>query len=268
MTDSANAKSTASGDSEVNGRDVFDAVSPEVKIRTKKMMMWFIIFALVMMFGGLTSALIVLYGKLIWMHITPPVWFWYSNAFIILSSVSMILGVRALKAGNQKLAVACTLVTLIFGLAFTYTQNAGWGELSDRGMGYTIGTNEKNLKYYRWNSLGKVTGEYGTDFWFELDHERVIKDGDEYYKPSNPGKPVTDTVMNTFNAFGALLSILIYIHIIHLFFGLIYLIVNTIRISSGKLNKTNWISLYVNGMYWHFMGFLWLYLFAFLFYIF
>ena len=32
--------------------DVFDSVTPEIKLRTKKMMMWFIIFAVVMLFGG------------------------------------------------------------------------------------------------------------------------------------------------------------------------------------------------------------------------
>jgi len=33
------------------------------------------------------------------------------------------------------------------------------------------------------------------------------------------------------------------------------------------LNQNEWISLHANGMYWHFMGILWLYLFAFLFFI-
>jgi cytochrome c oxidase subunit III len=73
--------------------------------------------------------------------------------------------------------------------------------------------------------------------------------------------------MTTFNASGAMVSVLIYVHIIHLSFGIIYLLVNTIRIYRKRLHKDNWISLYTGGMYWHFMGILWLYLFAFVFYV-
>ncbi|MEN9948940.1 MAG: hypothetical protein RL106_1763, partial [Bacteroidota bacterium] len=52
--------------------DVFQEATSEVKLRTKKMMMWFIIFAVVMLFGGITSALIVLKGKIMWMHVQVP----------------------------------------------------------------------------------------------------------------------------------------------------------------------------------------------------
>ena len=51
--------------------DVFRGLDPDIKIRTRKMMMWFIIFTVVMLFAGITSALIVLYGKLIWLHNNP-----------------------------------------------------------------------------------------------------------------------------------------------------------------------------------------------------
>jgi heme/copper-type cytochrome/quinol oxidase subunit 3 len=44
--------------------------------------------------------------------------------------------------------------------------------------------------------------------------------------------------------------------------------VNTVRIARGKINQSNTLSVYVSGMYWHFLGILWLYLFYFLFFIF
>ncbi|MCH2198368.1 MAG: hypothetical protein MK081_06265 [Flavobacteriales bacterium] len=37
-------------------KDVFADFDPDVKVRTKKMLMYFIIFAIVMLFGGFTSA--------------------------------------------------------------------------------------------------------------------------------------------------------------------------------------------------------------------
>jgi cytochrome c oxidase subunit 3 len=249
-------------------KDVFEGLDPAIKVRTRKMMMWFIILAIVMLFGGITSALIVLYGKLIWLHMTPPVYFWISNAFIVASSVTLILCLRALKKGNQNLGFWLQVTTLVLGIGFTWSQHAGWKHMAERGLGFTVTQNEQGLSSYRWNTLGKLTGEYGADYWFEMNNERLVKEGNEYYKPSDPSRAVTNNVMTTFNAFGAMLSVVIYVHIIHLAFGLIYLIVNTIRIAKGRINRDNTLSIYISGMYWHFLGGLWLYLFYFLFFLF
>jgi cytochrome c oxidase subunit 3 len=251
-----------------NTVDVFQGLDPEVKVRTRKMMMWFIIFAIVMLFGGITSAIIVLYGKLVWPHVTPSTELWVSNWLIILSSMTLILALRALKSGKQKLGLILHSVTLLLGIGFTISQNQAWNKMADKGMGYTTSMNEQGLTAYRWNTLGKLKGEYGKDFWFEMNNEKLILENGEYYKPSDGSKTVTNTVMTTFNAFGAMLSVLIYVHIIHLSFGLLYLMVNTVRIARGKINQSNTLSVYVSGMYWHFLGILWLYLFYFLFFIF
>ncbi len=258
----------ATAETEKSKMDVFEGLDPEVKVRARKMMMWFIIFAIVMLFAGITSALIVLYGKLIWLHMSVPVYFWLSNAFIVASSITLILSLRALKQGKQQLGLYLHVATLVLGIAFAISQNAGWGYMSHRGAGFTVTQNEQGLSAYRWNTLGKISGEYGTDYWFEMSNERLVKEGSEYYKPSDPSKPVTNTVMTTFNAFGAMLSVVIYVHIAHMLFGLIYLLVNTIRIMRGKINASNTLSVYISGMYWHFLGGLWLYLFYFLFFLF
>jgi heme/copper-type cytochrome/quinol oxidase subunit 3 len=249
--------------------DVFEGHTPEIKIRTKKMMMWLIIFAVVMLFAGITSAMIVLYGKLIWVKIVPPTVLWVSNALVIASSVTMIMAVRALKGGKTKNAMILTALTFVLGMAFTMTQNAAWDNLSGKGMGYTITETPEGLKAYRWNALDRLSGDYGKDYYIQYKGDRLDKVGNEYYMSTDTGRiqPVTQDVVKTFNAAGAMLSVLIYIHIIHLFFGLVYLVVNTVRIYKGSLNKDNWISLYAGGMYWHFMGILWLYLFAFIFYL-
>ncbi len=249
--------------------DVFEGRDPEVKVRTKKMMMWLIIFAIVMLFAGITSAMIVLYGKLAWVRIIPPTALWISNALVILSSITLVMALRAVKKGEQKKAFMLTAVTAILGFAFTFTQNTAWNELAGIGMGYTITQNDQGLKSYRWNALDRLSGTYGEDYYIEYKGERLQKVNGEYYLTSDVGllDPKTREVMKTFNASGAMLSVLIYVHIIHLVFGLIYMVVNTIRVHKGVINKDNWISLYSGGMYWHFMGILWLYLFAFLFYL-
>ena len=251
--------------------DVFADYDPEVKVRTRKMMMWIIIFAVVMLFGGITSALIVLYGKLIWLHITPPTALWISNALIFISSITLILSIRSMRAGKTNQAFALYATTLALGFAFTFTQNKGWNELSARGLGSYVKTVEidgQKRDQTIWKNLSQMTQEYGSDYWFEMNGERLVKENGEFYKPSQPDKPVTADIRETFNAFGALLSILIYVHIIHLALGLIYLIVNLFRIKRGIIHSGNTLSLQISGMYWHFMGVLWLYLFFFLYYIF
>ena len=56
------------------------------------------------------------------------------------------------------------------------------------------------------------------------------------------------------------------VHILHLTFGFVYLIVNGIRVVQGKIHSGDVVRLESLSIYWHFMGALWLYLFAFLFY--
>jgi heme/copper-type cytochrome/quinol oxidase subunit 3 len=255
-------------DKNKDGLDVFDGLDPEIKIRTRKMMMWFIIFTVVMLFAGITSALIVLYGKLVWLHIQPAPELMLSNVLIVLSSITLIFSGRMIKRGKQQLGFFLYVATLLLGIGFAVSQNAAWNKMSSRGLGYTITQNEQGQDAYRWNTLSRLTGVYGQDYWYEMNNERLVLENGEFYKPSDPSRPVTNTVMTTFNAFGALLSVLIYIHIIHLVFGLIYLLINAIRINRGVINKDNSLSITISGMYWHFLGILWIYLFVFLFYIF
>jgi cytochrome c oxidase subunit 3 len=155
------------------------------------------------------------------------------------------------------------------GIGFVVSQNAGWQELKAKGMGYTITLNDNGTQSYRWNTLAKLKGEYGTDYYIDLHGERLVLENGEYYAASDASrsKSLTNQVMTTFNAAGAMISVLIYVHIIHLFFGLVYMAVNAVRIQKGILNRENWISLYSGSMYWHFMGILWLYLFAFVFFL-
>ena len=249
--------------------DPFEGHDPEVKLRSKKMIVWLLIFAIVMLFGGITSAIMVLYGKLLWVHIQPPSIFWVGNALIVLSSVTLIMALKALKAGSQSKAFYLTLATFILGIAFVFTQNRGWNEMASMGMGNTITQTEQGLKQSRWNTLGKLSGEYGSNYYFELNGQTLTKEGDNYYyiRPDQSREDKTLEVLTTFNASGAMLSVLIYLHIAHLLCGLIYLVINLFRLKNGRLNKDKWISLNSNGMYWHFMGILWIYLFFFIFYI-
>ncbi|MFM7770456.1 MAG: heme-copper oxidase subunit III [Bacteroidota bacterium] len=248
--------------------DVFADHSTETKIRTKKMLMWLIILAIVMLFAGITSAVMVLYGKLLWVKIIPPTTFWIGNTVVILSSVAMMFAVRSLKAGRQSVSKIWLVITLGLGILFVYFQNDAWRQMTGLGFGRTETQTEKGTQS-RWNTLGELKGEYGKDYAFEMNGQTLSKEGETfvYTKADGSKEDKTLEVKTTFNAAGAMLSILIYLHIAHLLLGIIYLIVNTVRIHKNILNQQNWMSLHANGMYWHFMGLLWLYLFLFIFFI-
>lgn len=248
-------------------RDVFADFAPEVRVRTKKMLMAFIIFAIVMLFAGFTSAYILSNIGAYWVHVNAPATLWWSNVIIAVSSLTLYLSLRYMKAGNRSLSIAMLTATLVLGIAFTLTQRAGWQELNAKGMGYTIDITEEGLEAYRWNNLAQITGEYGVDYHIYKDGKPLIENNGEYYASDDVllAEPITTKVMQTTNSSSSYILVLILIHILHLVFGLVYLTVNTIRSYTGTINPSDTVRLYTTGMYWHFLGILWVYLFAFLF---
>jgi len=249
--------------------DVFEGVDPAVRIRTKKMMMYFIIFAIVMLFGGFTSGLIVMTGGSYWVHIVPPTILNFSIAFLVISSLTMFLSLKMMKKGKKQAGMILIGLSFIGGIGFSATQYQGWSELSEKGMGFTVSENEKGLKAFQWNTVDRISGEYGVDYWVEKDGERVEFDGTDYFDSSDTARayPVSSSIRVIKNNNGALIATLIFVHIAHLILGLIYMIVNGVRIAKERINQGDTIQLQVNGIYWHFMGLLWIYLFLFLFFI-
>lgn len=69
------------------------------------------------------------------------------------------------------------------------------------------------------------------------------------------------------NASGSFLYILTFLHLLHLFAGLISLLVTLKNGIQGKYNAQNTLGLELCSIYWHFLDILWVYLFLFLYYI-
>ncbi len=255
------------GDTTPEKKDVFADFAPEVRVRTKKMLMTFIIFAIVMLFAGFTSAYIISNIGSYWVHISAPASLWWSNAVIAASSLTLILSLRFMKAGQRDKSIAMLATTLVLGIAFTLTQRAGWQELTSKGMGYTIDMTEDGLKAYRWNSIEAIDGEYGVDYYIYKDGKQLVKNNGDYFAEDDVllSEPLTTKIMQTTNSASSYILVLILVHILHLVFGLAYLVVNLIRSYTGVIHPQDTVRLYTTGMYWHFLGILWVYLFAFLF---
>lgn len=250
-------------------KSVFDDYPPEVRVRTKKMTIYLFIFAVVMLFGGLTSGYIVKMAGEYWMHADPPAMLWVSLIFLVLSSLTIWMALKTMRSGNKNLSAWMMVLTFGMGLGFTVTQYSGWKDLSSKGMGFTIDLDESGMQKYRWNHFQDITATYGEDYYFYRNGERVIKDGDDFYMESDNvfANPVTDELMNNSNNASAFIVVLIFVHLLHLFLGLIYIVVNYVRIQKNIIHPSDVVRLRVNGIYWHFMGILWIYLFVFLFII-
>lgn len=237
--------------------DVFEGHEFEVKERTKKMLMYLIIFAIVMMFGGFTSAYIVMAPQAYWVHPEPVQGLITSNIIIVISSILLILAGMYAKKGNQTLATVLLGLTFISGVAFTASQWNGWQELNE--MGFFISHNE----------IGNITGEYNKDYMVTYNSVPLIHENGQFYKGTDIEQlePITQVMQKQKDNSTSILFLFIAFHAFHLLLGLIYLIINIYRSATGTFSDGNVLSLRTQGIYWHFMGILWLFLYAFLFII-
>ena len=254
--------------------DVFEGLDPAVRERTKKMLMYFILFAVVMLFAGFTSAYIVSNVGQYWVHIEAPRALWISNALIVASSLPMWLSLRAMKQGQSMTSLVHLIITFALGIGFTVMQLQGWSDLQDKGMGWTVDELASGAKAYRWNSIEQLLdgpAEWGVDYTIGQDGTALN------YRPETNAlfasddvlmaRDITLDVIRTSNSASGYLFILIVIHLFHLALGLAYLVVNGIRVLTGRIHPGDTVRLHTGGLYWHFLGLLWVYLFAFLFLI-
>lgn len=243
----------------------------EVKNSTKKMIMYFIVFSITMLFGGLVSAYIVSSLGQYWVHISPPTIFWVSNALLILSSITLYISIKSIREGIERNAKALLLATLLLGVGFTAAQINGWKKLKEWGLGWRIQQTDlgEATSWNRIENLIEGSAVYGVDYDIRIDGEALLYNSEtkELFAPNDPlmVKPISNKVAYITNSSSAYLWVLVWVHILHLSFGLAYLLVNISRLNSGKINKENYIQLETLGTYWHFLGGLWLVLFFMLF---
>jgi heme/copper-type cytochrome/quinol oxidase subunit 3 len=236
------------------------------------MLMAFIVFAVVMLFAGFTSAWIVSNMGSYWVHVTPPQALWTSTVLIVLSSLTLWWATREMRNGRTAMSIAGLAATLVLGIGFTLTQSSGWRTLSASGMGWTVSTTESGLKAYRWNAIDRMLESpavYGTDYEVRWGGRPLVYDAatGDFYAPDDSlkARPITREVLKTSNTGGAYIWALILVHIVHLVLGFIYLTINLIRAIRGSIHPGDTVRLNALGVYWHALGALWVYLFVFLF---
>ncbi len=229
----------------------------EINKKTYKPLIWLGILSIVMLFAGFSSGYIVSQTDSLWVKITLPEAFYTSNYYIIGSSVTFFLATLFMKKNKRMFSNLFIFSTLILGILFVKSQYEGYLELNKKGNYFTFGNIDKVIK----------NGKYGVDYvLYQNEIELVMKDG-YFYDPADRGflKPLNEELdFEKSNRSASWLVALCGIHVIHLLGGLLSLIFVFIKTLRNKYSSENYIGMQVSSIYWHFLDFLWLYLFVFL----
>ena len=177
------------------------------KAKTYKMLLYFAMISIIMIFAGLTSAFVVSKQRPDWLkELVIPVTFTYSTIILLLSSITFYLAKRAIISNNHSLTKVYLLLTLVLGISFTFLQFKGFDLLFNQGL-------------VPFGSSSKVTVSF--------------------------------------------LFVFVSVHMAYMFVGMISLIYVIYNHYKQKYNSSQYLGIELSGIYWHFMDFIWVYLFLF-----
>lgn len=167
-------------------KDFEKELSPEVRERMKKNLVYVGIFSIVMLFAGFTSAYIVSMGDSFWLKFPLPAEFWISTTVIVLSSVFLQLGVFFIKKGELSKLKLFISLALLSGLLFIWFQFKGYGALIDKGA-HAVN-----------NHIIVTDGRYGDYYLIKYRGNFIEVDGNRFMIG---GKDLTDSEMKGLQQF-------------------------------------------------------------------
>jgi cytochrome c oxidase subunit 3 len=107
------------------------------KLHPHKFMMWVAIASICMMFAGLTSAYIVKKSQDNVEKVILPTLFWWSTLVIVLSSLTIQIAVKNIKAKEMQRYRLMLGITALLGILFAAMQWYGFKILSTNGILFT-----------------------------------------------------------------------------------------------------------------------------------
>lgn len=177
--------------------------------RSKKLLLWFAMISIIMVFAGLTSAYVVSKSRPDWKPFDMPSAFFVSTTVMLVSSLTFFLSKRTAEQGRRSRTTLFLLLTLLLGLTFVYFQFEGFHQLFLDGL-------------YPAGAYATVTVSF--------------------------------------------LWVMVLVHLAHLSGGLISLLVIIYNHFKQKYGPGQTVGIELGAIFWHFLDFLWLYLFLFLYF--
>ncbi len=115
-------------DDQVDDRDTFTE-------RKSKILAWFVMLVVVMTFGGLLAAYVVISTNKLqeWRPFDLPYQLWISTLLIMASSISFYYGDKYMVAGDHRRSKLWLLITGAIGILFVCSQVIAWMVLSATG---------------------------------------------------------------------------------------------------------------------------------------
>src|ERR1700704_6001812 len=104
------------------------------KIHPHKFILWVAIASIVMMFAGLTSALIVKSNLAGWKSIEMPKEFWFYTAALLFGSLTIASALRSFKHREMRQYRILIALTFILGVVFVVLQWFGFKGLWDQNI--------------------------------------------------------------------------------------------------------------------------------------
>lgn len=225
------------------------------KVRARKNVTYLLIFAIVMFFVALSSAYIVSKSSTdYWLSFRVPVAFYYSTATILVSSLTVQIALWTVCKGNGRGAALWLVVTLLLGIAFSFSQFSGWSEMASRRMSLVT------------DKITMTQGVYGEDYTISRKGVALEQVDGQFYLPDDlaRAKPLNADMADFWNASSGYFYVLTVGHWIHLLGGLIMLLVLSIKALLGRYNAAYHTGVWQGTVYWHFLGGLWIYLLLFI----
>jgi cytochrome c oxidase subunit 3 len=109
----------------------------EHKQKVMKPLLWVGMISIVMLFAGLTSAVIVRKSDGVWLQFYMPTMFWVSTVVILLSSGTLFMALQSAKKAKFSAVRVFLGITLFLGLVFTWSQVQAWAQLTDGQVYFT-----------------------------------------------------------------------------------------------------------------------------------
>jgi cytochrome c oxidase subunit 3 len=233
---------------------VDDAATADHKVRARRNLTFLLLFAIVMAFSGLLSAYLVSKGSVdYWVSIRIPAAFYWSTAFILLSSLTAQLALVVTRQGRTNLTAPLLVATLGLGIAFSVSQFQGWAALRQLG------------NVFSFSKVLQNKGVYGEDYTIARKGIPLDMVDGRFYLPDDVErtKPLNDEMADQANAASQYIYVLTALHLAHLVFGLLALAFMVVKALRAGYSAQDNVGLWAGTIYWHFLGGLWVILLSF-----
>lgn len=113
-----------------------------------------------------------------------------------------------------------------------------------------------------------ISGRFGEDFKIHYKGKELTYENRQFYLGGKPLSAKQESDLNgAENQASAYTFAFVFVHLLHVLGGIIALLVIWIRSIQVRYTADNYLGMQLGSIYWHFLGILWIYLYAFLIFI-